>query len=67
MKFISKYSDVNSRRFELENTPDFGCYFYIYENGKCVRDYLQDTLEQAIGFAFEYYQVPKDSWVKIEK
>lgn len=52
----------------LNDVPDqMGYYLYVYENGKCTYDYLQDTLEIAIQQAFEDFDVPKDAWQLVEK
>jgi hypothetical protein len=55
----------NSMNFEIKHDPLVGYYLYVFENGKCVREYLQDTLELAIESAFDDYKVPKDIWRKV--
>lgn len=40
-------------------------YVYVWENGRGVYDYLQDTLDLAKGFAFRKFQVPLDAWTQV--
>ena len=39
-----------------------GFYLYVYQGNRCIRDYLQDTLDLAKTVAFRDYQVPQDAW-----
>jgi hypothetical protein len=48
----------NSMNFEIKHDPNAGYHLYVFENGKCIRDYQQYTLELAI----LDYDVPKDIW-----
>ena len=52
----------NSTRFELEHDPSAGWYLYVYKNGKCVKDYLQDSELQAKQQAAEDYDVAFSLW-----
>jgi len=45
-----------------EDAPEVGAYLYVYENGQCVYDYLQDSIEMCKEFALEEFSVPLDSW-----
>jgi len=45
-----------------EDYPEVGVYLYVYENERCVFDYLQDNIEICKKFAFEEFNVPIDSW-----
>ena len=56
---------VNSIYFEIEHDPLVGYMFYVYENGKCTKDYLQFTFDAATAQALEEYQVPLNGWKKI--
>lgn len=40
-------------------------YVYVWENGSFLYDYLQDTLDQAKGFALRKFQVPLDAWTQV--
>ena len=46
-----------------EDHPDVGAYLYIYDNGKCIRDILQNDVNTCKDIAFEEYGVGKDQWV----
>lgn len=67
MKWIAQPDSLKPRRFEIKHDPLAGCYLYVFENEKCIRDHLQDTLEFAIESAFDDYDVPKDAWKKVEE
>lgn len=67
MKWIAVPPLLKSRRFEINHDPLVGFYLYVFENGECIRDHLQDTLEIAIESALEDYDVPKDAWRKVEE
>ena len=45
-----------------EDYPEVGAYLYIIENGKCLKDYLQDSIEVCKSLALEEYGIPVDSW-----
>jgi len=45
-----------------EDKPDVGVYLYVYEGGKCVRDFLQNDVTTCIDMAFEDYGVAKNLW-----
>ena len=45
-----------------EDNPDVGVYLYVYREGKCVSDHLQDDITSCIEFAFENFDVPKTLW-----
>ena len=58
---------LKSRYYKIKHDPSVGFYLYIFENGKCIHDYLQDTLELAIECAWEDFGVRKNAWKKIEE
>ncbi len=45
-----------------EDLSEVGWYLKVFENDKCINDYLQDTLEDVIEFAETEYQVPSTEW-----
>jgi len=46
-----------------EDNPQIGVYLYIYdENKSCIKDFLQNTVEDCKEIAFELFNVPLDSW-----
>ena len=67
MKWKAKFDSIKTRYYEIKHDPNVGFYLYVFENEKCINDYLQDTLELAIECAWEDFGVPKESWEKVEK
>lgn len=68
-KKYKKYQFNNSTRNFLieEDLPEVGWHLYEYdESGKCIADYLQDSFEMAVEYAYEEYKIDKDSWVLID-
>jgi hypothetical protein len=57
---------ISNRHFIIKHDEAVGFYLYVYESNRCVRDYLQDTLELAIDFAMNNLQVPKESWKQVD-
>ena len=66
MKWHAQPENLKPKRFEIEHDPIVGFYLYVFENGNCIQDHLQDTLEIAIETAMEDYDVPKDAWREVE-
>lgn len=46
----------------ITDAPVRGFYLYVYQDGKEIYDYLQDSFEIAIDQAHDQFGVPKDSW-----
>lgn len=67
MKWKAKADSIKTRHYDIKRNPNFGFYFYVFENDKCIHDYLQDTLELAMECALEDFGVPKEAWEKVEK
>jgi hypothetical protein len=65
MKYIAEPKNLKSRYFIIKHDPSVGFYLYVYENGQCIRDYLQDTLILAKDMAFEDFQVPHEAWKQL--
>lgn len=66
MKWQADPEALRPRSFEIKHDLSAGFYLYVFENGKCIRDQLQETFEFAIESASEDYDVPKDAWRKVE-
>lgn len=66
MKWQAKSDLIKSRSYEIKYDYNAGFYLYVFENGKCISDYLQDTLELAMDCAWEDFGVPKEAWEQIE-
>lgn len=67
MKWKAKSDSIKTRHYEIKHDPNVGFYLYVFENDKCISDYLQDTLELAMECAWEDFGVPKESWEKVKK
>jgi hypothetical protein len=65
MKLVAQPDAGTGRRFVIEEDDAVGVYLYVYEDDRCIRDHLQDSLEMAVNTAFEDYQVPKDQWQRV--
>ena len=50
-----------------EDYPEVGAYLYIIENGKCIKDFLQNSIESCQSIAFEEYNIPKTRWKLIHE
>jgi hypothetical protein len=48
-----------------EDKLEVGAYLYVYEDSKCIYDYLQDSIKDCMEFAFEDFGVPINSWSEI--
>ena len=58
---------LKTKKDELEfiiekDFDEVGYYLYVYKNGKCIYDYLQDTLILTKEFAREEFGVLEDNW-----
>lgn len=67
MKWKAKSQSTKPRYYEIKHDPSVGYYLYVYENGKCVRDYLNDSLELAMEYAWENFGVPLELWKKTKE
>ena len=61
MKLVAQMPN-DHRRFIIEHDESVGCYLYVFEDDRCVYDYLQDTCELAIEQAFAEFNVPISAW-----
>jgi hypothetical protein len=62
-KFVNLFNEM---KFIIEeDNPDVGFYLYVYQDGRCINDYLQNDLKTAKQFAFDKYNVPVDEWKEI--
>ena len=51
--------------FEIRRDTKAGYYLYVWENGRGLYDYLQDTLEIAKNVALKKFQVPLTDWKQV--
>lgn len=66
MKWRAEQESLKPRSFEIKQEPSVGFYLFVLENGRCVRDELQDSFEIAIESARESYGVPLGAWEIVE-
>jgi hypothetical protein len=55
-------SQTEEQTFQIEEDIGIGFYLYVYESGKCVKDYLQDSFDFAVEQAQEEFGVEAQSW-----
>ncbi len=67
MKWRATPESLKPRTFEIVADPFAGYYLYVFEEGRCIRDHLQDSFEIAVESALEDYHVPKDAWRMVEE
>lgn len=67
MKWRAESEALSPRIYEIKHDPEAGFYLYVFENGECVRDHLQDTLNITIDTALEHYGVPRDIWTMLQE
>ncbi len=65
MEWTADITHPKPMHFIIRQDKTAGFYIYVYENGHGLYDYLQDTLEIAMDFAFEKFHVPKDAWQRV--
>lgn len=63
MKFriLTVEHDEFSFRIE-EDLPQVGAYLYVYKDDMCIKDYLQNNIEDCKEIAREKYGVPVEKW-----
>jgi hypothetical protein len=65
MKWTASSPVLKTRTFFIEHDEQAGFYLYVYENGRCIQDYLQDTLELAIEMGRQKFQIPRNVWKQV--
>ena len=68
MKFKIFEAQYENKFLKIEEDyPEVGVYLYVFENGKCIKDYLQNDIETCKLIAFEEYNIPQNSWVFVKE
>ena len=49
-----------------EDYPEVGAYLYVYKNGICIEDFLQNDVSICKDLAYEKYHVPIHRWTEKE-
>jgi hypothetical protein len=55
-------ASCDGREFRIVADPNVGFYLYVFENGRCIRDYLQDSEAIAKEMAEDDFGVPASVW-----
>jgi hypothetical protein len=67
MEFRKFKTEFNGMLFEIEeDLPEVGAYLYVYENGLCTRDDLQNTINDCMEIALEMYGIPLEVWEEVD-
>lgn len=67
MEFQKLEAVYKGIRFIIEEDyPNVGAYLYVYTDNICIKDSLQNTVNDCIEIALEEYGVPITEWVKIK-
>jgi hypothetical protein len=67
MEFKVLKASFENREFKIEEDyPEVGVYLYVFEDGECTRDSLQNDIETCKKIAYEDYKVPIDAWTLAE-
>ncbi len=66
IKYKSFEVIIGDSRFVIEeDKPEIGWYLYVYKNGVCTHDYLQDSLAITKKQAQDQFSVPLEKWKEI--
>jgi len=66
---IALEASNSSFRFRIEvDYAEVGAYLYVYDvDGRCVRDYLQDDVQDCKEFAAEEFGIPFSAWTEVRE
>ena len=65
-QYIKYKAVINNQEFIIEqDNTDIGWYLYVYKNGKCIKDHLQDDLDAIKAQAINDYGVPENAWSEL--
>lgn len=65
MEFKILKAKKNKLEFIIEeDLPEVGAYLYVFKDGKCIKDYLQNDIDICKTQAFEEYGIPLNEWSK---
>jgi len=64
MNFKTFKATYDDKSFVIEeDNPKVGVYLYIYQEGKCIKDFLQNDIEICKQIALRDYGVPFNAWI----
>lgn len=65
MEFKIFEAKKNKLEFRIEeDLPEVGAYLYVFKDGKCIKDYLQNDVTICKTQAFEEYGILLNEWSK---
>lgn len=68
MEFTILQTKFKSKSFKIEEDyPEVGVYLFVYQNGQCIKDYLQNDILACKRQALEEFGVPLNSWKSVDK
>jgi hypothetical protein len=67
MKWRANSQSLKPYRYEIKHHPSVNFYLYVFNGDKCIRAYLQDTLEIAMKCAWEDYGISKNAWKRAQE
>jgi hypothetical protein len=62
MKWIANVELPEPMQLVIEHDPAVGFYLYVFESGKCTRDYLQDSHAAAMAQAESEFGISRENW-----
>ena len=65
LKVLSASIPIGTKTLLLKEDSRAGWYLLVFDDGRCVADYLQDTLEQAFEQAEEDFGVARADWSEV--
>ena len=65
-RWIVECPDRPERKYEIQpDKSDAGFYLYVWQDGRCIKDHLQDSLQAAIDQAATDYGVRPELWQEV--
>lgn len=61
-KWISELDSGQRKTFVIEEEDGIGFYLYVFEEGECTNDYLQDSFDIAVEQAEIDFGVNRQTW-----
>jgi hypothetical protein len=65
MRFRTFTANTPDLAFKIEGEFfELGAYLYVYSNGHCTFDDLQNSIQDCMEIAEEYYGLPLTAWIE---
>jgi len=53
----------DGKEFRIErDLAEVGWYLYVYKDGNCLKDYLQDSVQELKTLALDEYGIDENAW-----